>query len=503
MLQPRLRPLVAGATSITSLASLCQSALRLGSIRHYAAAVQNEVKNASGDSATFGPPSNEIEAVKMRSYKPRTPGLRHLKRPIADHLWKGRPYMPLTFPKKGHGKGGRNNRGRITVRHRGGGHKRRIRTVDFHRWKPGPHTVERIEYDPGRSAHIALLNEQATGNKTYIVAAEGMRAGDVVQSYRAGIPQDLLDSMGGVIDPGIMAAKTAWRGNCLPMHMIPVGTVVYNVGSQSDGKAVFCRSAGTYATVISKEEEMQDDGTRVMKGKHVIVRLQSGEVRKVSKDACATIGVSSNIMHQYRQLGKAGRSRWLNIRPTVRGLAMNSSTWGSFLSLSSLPSPLLYSTRPLTYNQTTIPTVVVVASQRATRTPSAHGASRPRVASRHANGAMSTSGLSPLVSGIWASGGTRPRPDKQGRCLPNNRGPNLSCILCRSAMSIFWDEPAAGAAVGCTCIAQSPQARKPNIRARPSRLSHGIAQYRLPWAASSIYIYMGSHSCPISGVRWQ
>jgi ribosomal protein L2 len=268
----------------------------------------------------------------MRTYKPRTPGLRHLKRPINDHLWKGRPYLPLTFPKKGHGKGGRNNTGRITVRHRGGGHKRRIRTVDFKRFAPGPHTVDRIEYDPGRSAHIALLTEQATGKKSYIVAAEGMRAGDVVQSYRAGLPQELIDSMGGIIDPGILAAKTAWRGNCLPLHMIPPGTQVYNVGSRADGGAVFCRSAGTYATIISQEEETMADGTMVAFGKHMIVRLQSGEIRKVSKDACATIGVASNIMHHYRQLGKAGRSRWLNIRPTVRGLAMNASTWGNIPS---------------------------------------------------------------------------------------------------------------------------------------------------------------------------
>ncbi|EAQ90816.1 hypothetical protein CHGG_02751 [Chaetomium globosum CBS 148.51] len=270
MLQPRLRPLVAG---VASLPSLCQRALQLNTIRRYAAVVPGDVKNTPGEdgSAGFGPPSTQIEAVKMRTYKPRTPGLRHLKRPINDHLWKGRPYLPLTIPKK---------------------------------------------------------REQATGNKTYIVAAEGMRAGDVVQSYRAGIPQDLLDSMGGVIDPGILAAKTAWRGNCLPMHMIPVGTVVYNVGSRMDGGAVFCRSAGTYATIISKEEETRDDGTKVMTGKHVVVRLQSGEIRKVSKDACATIGVASNIMHQYRQLGKAGRSRLLNIRPTVRGLAMNATGSG-------------------------------------------------------------------------------------------------------------------------------------------------------------------------------
>ena len=223
-------------------------------------------------------------------------------------------------------KGGRNNTGKITVRHRGGGAKRRIRTVDFHRWLPGPHTVERIEYDPGRSAHIALLNEDATDKKTYIVAPEGMRAGDVVQSYRSGIPQDLLDSMGGVIDPGVLAAKTAHRGNCLPLHLVPVGTPVFNVGSHPKGGAVFCRSAGTFAVVESKDEEMREDGVRVMTGKYVTVRLQSGEIRKVSKDACATIGVASNPHHHYRQLGKAGRSRWLNIRPTVRGVAMNKGT---------------------------------------------------------------------------------------------------------------------------------------------------------------------------------
>lgn len=259
----------------------------------------------------------------VRSYKPRTPGVRHLRRPINDHLWKGRPFLPLTFPKKGHAKGGRNVYGRITVRHRGGGAKRRIRTVDFDRRRPGPHMVERIEYDPGRSAHIALLTEQATGRKTYIVAADGLRAGDIVHSYRAGIPQDLLDSMGGIIDPGILAAKTAFRGNCLPMHMIPVGTTVFCVGSAASRGAVFCRSAGTSAVVVNKNEETKDDGTRVMTGKYVEVRLQSGEVRRVAKDACATVGVASNIHHQYRQLGKAGRSRWLNIRPTVRGVAMN------------------------------------------------------------------------------------------------------------------------------------------------------------------------------------
>ncbi|KAK4178864.1 putative mitochondrial LSU ribosomal protein L2 precursor [Triangularia setosa] len=317
MLRPQFRPLAA------SVSSFCQSTLRLAALRGYATKVQTSPDSDASAALSGAGSQADYEPVKMRTYKPRTPGLRHLKRPINDHLWKGRPYLPLTFPKKGHGKGGRNNQGVITVRHRGGGHKRRIRTVDFERWAPGPHLVERIEYDPGRSAHIALLTRKATGKKSYIVAAEGMRAGDVVHSYRQGIPKDLLDSMGGVIDPGVLASKTAWRGNCLPMHMIPVGTNVFNVGSQAKGGAVFCRSAGTYATVISKEEETREDGSKVVTGRFVVVRLQSGEIRRVSKDACATIGVASNVMHHYRQLGKAGRKRWLNIRPTVRGLAMN------------------------------------------------------------------------------------------------------------------------------------------------------------------------------------
>ena len=252
----------------------------------------------------------------LRVYKPRTPGLRHLKRPINDHLWKGEPYKQLTFPKKGQGRGGRNNRGRITTRHRGGGHKRRIRMVDFQRISPGAHSVERIEYDPNRSSHIALLTDQKTKDKSYIVAAEGMRAGDTVQSYRAGIPSELLRSMGGVIDPGVLATKTALRGNCLPIRLIPVGTQIYCVGSQKDKGAVFCRSAGTYAIIVSKDETRR-------KVKEVAVRLQSGEVRKVDPEACATIGIASNPNFHFRQLGKAGRARWLGRRPTVRGVAQN------------------------------------------------------------------------------------------------------------------------------------------------------------------------------------
>ena len=253
---------------------------------------------------------------QIKTFTPRTPGVRHLRRPINDHLWKGKPYRKLTFPKMGHGKGGRNNSGRVTVRHRGGGARRRIRTVDYIRKAAGKHLVERIEYDPNRSAHLALLEDVETKAKSYIIAAEGMRAGDVIESFRSGIPRELIKSMGGTMDPGMLAAKTAFRGNCLPLHMIPPGTQVYCVGLAVDKGAVFCRSAGTYATVVAREE--------VGKKIHfVTVRLQSGEVRKLPKDACATIGVSSNAHWHFRQLGKAGRSRWLNIRPTVRGVAMN------------------------------------------------------------------------------------------------------------------------------------------------------------------------------------
>jgi ribosomal protein L2 len=204
----------------------------------------------------------------------------------------------------------------VTVRHRGGGHARRIRIVDFARSAPGEQVVQRIEYDPNRSAHVALLESRESGEKSYIVAAVGMREGQVVQSFRAGIPRSLMDEMGGRIDPGVLASRICVRGNCLPIRLVPPGTQVYNVGSDPNRGAVFCRSAGTYATVVGK-----DSSTREFR--FMVVKLSSGEVRRVSKDACATIGVVSNPMWQFRQLGKAGRSRWLGKRPSVRGVAMN------------------------------------------------------------------------------------------------------------------------------------------------------------------------------------
>ena len=295
--------------------------------RAYATGFKALVKSSKSSKSTTKSVASTTTAVQprkannnqgVRSYTPRTPGLRHLRRPINDHLWKGKPFRKLTYAKIGQAKGGRNNSGRITVRHRGGGARRRIRTIDYKRDNPGPHRVMRIEYDPNRSAHLALVKREETGEISYIIAAEGMRQGDVVESFRAGIPKSLMKTMGGSVDPGVLAAKTAFRGNCLPAHMVPLGTQVFNVGSTTGKGAVFCRSAGTFAIVTSKDEV----GKKV---RDVTVRLQSGELRKIAPDACTTVGVASNPSHQFRQLGKAGRSRNLNIRPTVRGLAMNAS----------------------------------------------------------------------------------------------------------------------------------------------------------------------------------
>lgn len=196
------------------------------------------------------------------------------------------------------------------------------------------------------------MHNNATGEKSYIVAAQGMRAGEQVESFRAGIPQLLLDALGESTDAGMIAAKTAWRGNCLPLHMIPTGTLVHNVGLKRGGKAQLCRSAGTFAMVLGTQQQQQQgeaerekegvvvaaaaagggegrggegEQKRGKKDLYVQVRLKSGEVRRIHRDACATVGTASNSNYNRRQLGKAGRSRWLGIRPTVRGLAMNAS----------------------------------------------------------------------------------------------------------------------------------------------------------------------------------
>ncbi|KAG8812164.1 hypothetical protein FRC17_002162 [Serendipita sp. 399] len=270
----------------------------------------------------------------FKKFKPITPSIRHVRMVINPHLWKGKPVRDLTRPLRK--KGGRNNTGRVTVRSRGGGHKRRLRIVDFHRKEPGPHDVVRIEYDPNRSAHIALVknrNKKALQPWSYILACEGLRAGDVVTSYRRGIPDDMVE--GYVDDPrgarkpvddanneetseaalslGILRSLTIKLGNVLPLRLIPPGTVIHNLSLDVHGPARLVRSAGTFATMVLHEE----------KGEYSQVRLQSGEIRRIRSDCCATIGKVSNVDWKGRMLGKAGRSRWLGRRPHVRGVAMN------------------------------------------------------------------------------------------------------------------------------------------------------------------------------------
>ncbi|KAI0803252.1 ribosomal protein L2 [Irpex lacteus] len=274
--------------------------------------------------------------TRFKTYKPITPGIRHLKRPVSPYLYRGGPVRQLTAPLRK--KGGRNHHGRITIRFRGGGHRRRIRIIDFLRTAPGPHDVVRIEYDPGRSAHIALLKSRApdvTGTKlwSYILAPEGLRAGDVVESFRQGIPEGrvpgFVDSKalrgkaletgdtqvadGASLSLGVLRTETLKIGNVLPLRLIPTGTIIHNLNLKPDGRCMLVRSAGTFATLIAHEPD----------GKYSHVRLQSGEVRKLLQDCVGTIGKVSNPLWKNRSLGKAGRNRWLGRRPRVRGMAMN------------------------------------------------------------------------------------------------------------------------------------------------------------------------------------
>lgn len=283
----------------------------------------------------------EINAALQRStalfktYKPVTPGIRHLRRPLNPHLWPGRPVRLLTVPLRK--KGGRNAHGRVTIRGRGGGHKRRIRIVDFVRDEPGIHDVVRVEYDPNRSAHIALVRNRdpnATGRKkwSYILAPEGIRAGAQVESFRRGFPDGLVPgfvndtSKKGVVAStndtsassssltmGLLRARTIRPGNVLPLRLIPNGTIIHSIALHPDGRGILVRSAGTWGQVMEPD----------VNGKHMRVRLQSGEVRRILLDCVATVGKVSNPLWKGRVLGKAGRNRWLGNRPKVRGVAMN------------------------------------------------------------------------------------------------------------------------------------------------------------------------------------
>ena len=220
--------------------------------------------------------------------KPTSAGRRHLVKVVNDELHKGAPYA--TLHEQQSRSGGRNNNGRITTRHVGGGHRHHYRLIDFKRTKDGiPATVERLEHDPNRSAHIALL-KYADGERRYIIAPKGVSAGDVLES--------------GVNAP-------IKKGNALPLRNIPLGSTVHGIELKPGKGAQIARSAGTSAQLVARE------------GNYATLRLRSGEMRKVLAECRATLGEVSNSEHSLRQLGKAGAKRWRGVRPTVRGVAMN------------------------------------------------------------------------------------------------------------------------------------------------------------------------------------
>lgn len=226
--------------------------------------------------------------MAIKTYRPYTKSRRVMANHSYEGLTKTAPEKSLLAPKKK--TGGRNNQGKITCRHIGGGNKNRYRIIDFRRRKDGiPATVKTIEYDPNRNANIALIC-YADGAKAYIIEPKGIKVGDTVIS-------------GSVTDIKV--------GNCLELQNIPEGTVIHNLELQPGKGAQMCRAAGTSAQILGAE------------GKYVIVRLASGEVRKLLGNCRATIGSVGNEDHNLINLGKAGKTRYLGTRPTVRGSAMN------------------------------------------------------------------------------------------------------------------------------------------------------------------------------------
>ncbi|MEE9357761.1 50S ribosomal protein L2 [Candidatus Vondammii sp. HM_W22] len=220
--------------------------------------------------------------------KPTSAGRRFVVKIVNHDLHKGDPYGPLL--EKQAKSGGRNNNGRITSRHRGGGHKQRYRVIDFKRNKDDiPGLVERLEYDPNRTANIALV-KYADGERRYIIAPKGIKAGDV-----------------------LMSGETAEisQGNCLPLCNIPIGSVIHCIELKLGKGAQIARSAGTSAQLVARE------------GEYATLRLRSGEIRKVRSECRAVLGEVSNSEHSLCKLGKAGATRWRGVRPTVRGVVMN------------------------------------------------------------------------------------------------------------------------------------------------------------------------------------
>jgi large subunit ribosomal protein L2 len=226
--------------------------------------------------------------MALQKTKPTSAGRRFAVKVRSPNLHKGKPVSSLLDSKSK--TGGRNNAGRITTRHRGGGHKQRYRIVDFKRDKTGvPGKVERLEYDPNRSAHLALIL-YADGERRYIIAPKGLEVGAPVMSG---------------------SESPIKVGNCLPLKSIPVGTLVHCVELKPGKGAQLARSAGASAQIAARE------------GAHATLRLRSGEMRKVLSTCSAVIGEVGNDEHNLRKLGKAGAQRWRGMRPTVRGVAMN------------------------------------------------------------------------------------------------------------------------------------------------------------------------------------
>ncbi len=220
--------------------------------------------------------------------KPTSPGRRHVVQVKHTGLHKGAPHAPLIEKKSK--TGGRNNNGHVTTRHKGGGHKQRYRVIDFKRDKDGvPGSVERIEYDPNRTSHIALI-KYADGERRYIIAPAGLNVGDKISSG---------------------AEATISVGNCLALRNIPVGSTVHCIELKIGKGAQMARSAGASAQLVARE------------GDYATLRLRSGEMRKVHADCRATLGSVSNAEHNLQKLGKAGATRWRGVRPTVRGVVMN------------------------------------------------------------------------------------------------------------------------------------------------------------------------------------
>ncbi len=226
--------------------------------------------------------------MALKTFRPTSPGMRQLVIVDRSHLWKGKPLKSLTEGKSK--TGGRNNAGRITTRHIGGGHKQSYRRIDFRRRKHDIEaTVERLEYDPNRTAFIALLNYK-DGEKTYILAPQRLNVGDKV------IAGESVD-----VKPG----------NAMPLRSMPIGTIVHNVEMKPGKGGQIARSAGTYVQLVGR-----DSGWAILK-------LNSGETRKVHADCMASVGAVSNSDHSNTVVGKAGRNRWRGKRPTVRSVAMN------------------------------------------------------------------------------------------------------------------------------------------------------------------------------------